>query len=400
MQTASTHLRWILAVAAVLWLLVIGINGTAFYVIAAPENQRVLQNNVGWERSYKPMIHDRLQPEIAVFGASWARDAFDYEEISALIGRPFFNHAVSGGYPYENRRFLQSALDLGRLQVVVLNLDSFIGHPRQTKFQYGFNEGLLRVEPDGSVNTQRSWNRFFAATLSGAAVGNNLAAFGILRQYRGGKPKEQLLRAYDRRDFNRQTERVQRWRATLLDGRPSSEGQAETFEQVEFVRRLDELATALRLACGRGVALKAYFTPTHPVLESKMLDQTAAKLAVWDFLRARQTSCPGGLEMWDFAYPNAITLEGLREGGGKARFFREDGHPRPSAGQLMAAQMFGKSLFASPLQDLGRDLLRMDRASAEDWLSSRQARWRGDWRESERQAVLSDLDLTQRFAAP
>ena len=69
MQSPSKHLRWILAVAAVLWLIVIGINGTAFYVIAAPENQRILQNNVGWERTYKPMIHDRLQPEVAVFGA-------------------------------------------------------------------------------------------------------------------------------------------------------------------------------------------------------------------------------------------------------------------------------------------------------------------------------------------
>lgn len=400
MQSPSTHLRWILAVAALLWITVIGINGTAFYVIAAPENQRVLQNNVGWERSYKPMIHDRLQPEVAVFGASWARDAFDYEDISALLGRPFFNHAVSGGYPYENRRFLQSALDLGRLQAVVINLDSFIRHPRQTQFQYGFNDGLLRVEPDGSPNGQRAWNRFFAATLSGAAVGNNLSALAILREYRGGKPKEELLRAYDRRNYDLQTDRVQHWRAVLLDGKPSGEGQPEAFDATDFGRRLDELGKAVRLACESGVALKAYFTPTHPVLVPQISDQLAMKLAIWDFLRARQTNCPSGLAFWDFAYPNAITLEALREGGGKARFFREDGHPRPSAGQLMAAQMFGKPLFPAPLQDLGLDLMTLDREAAQAWLSSRQARWRGQWRESERQAVLADLDLTQRFAAP
>ncbi|MFY8018122.1 MAG: hypothetical protein ACOVN9_08405, partial [Inhella sp.] len=129
MQSAKTHLRWILAMAALLWLFVIGINGTAFFVIAAPENQRILQNNVGWERTYKPMIHDRLRPEVAVFGASWARDAFDYEEITEILGRPFFNHAVSGGQPYENRRFLQSALAEGNLQVVLLNLNSFQRHP-------------------------------------------------------------------------------------------------------------------------------------------------------------------------------------------------------------------------------------------------------------------------------
>ena len=159
-QTAANHLRWILGVAAVLWLLVISINGSAFFVIAAPENQRILQNNVGWERTYKPMIHDRLQPEVAVFGASWARDAFDYEEITELLGRPFFNHAVSGGQPFENRRFLQSALAAGRLQMVMLNVDSFLSHPKQLKSQYGFNEGLLSVDADGKPNRQSSWNRF------------------------------------------------------------------------------------------------------------------------------------------------------------------------------------------------------------------------------------------------
>ena len=81
------------------------------------------------------------------------------------------NHAVSGGQPYENRRFLQSALTQGNLQTVLLNLDSFNRHPKQLKFQYGFNEGLLRVDEAGAPNTQASWHRFFAATLSGAAVG-------------------------------------------------------------------------------------------------------------------------------------------------------------------------------------------------------------------------------------
>ena len=401
MQKPSTHLRWILAVAALLWLIVIGINGTAFYVIAAPENQRILQNNVGWERTYKPMIHDRLQPEVAVFGASWARDAFDYEEITALLGRPFFNHAVSGGQPYENRRFLQSALAANpRLQVVMLNINSFERQTKQLKFQYGFNEGLLNVEPDGSPNPQSAWNRFFAATLSGAAVGNNLSALSILREFRSGKPKQELLRAYDRHDLAANPRRAA-W-VRVLAGERGSEGEPEAFEIAKAASKFEELGEAVRLACAHGLQVKTYFTPGHPVTVRYAPDQAAMKIAVLDYLAALRPLCPKGLAYWDFAYPNAMTLEGLGgpDRGGISRYFREDGHPRPTAGELMAAQMFSRPLFEKPLEDMGIDLLALPRAQAVDWIRRREARWRGDWQEGERTAVLNDLMTTRKHGAP
>lgn len=402
-QAPAKHLRWILAVAAVLWLLVIAINGTAFYVIAAPENQRILQNNVGWERTYKPMIHDRLQPEVAVFGASWARDAFDYEETTALLGRPFFNHAVSGGQPYENRRFLQSALAANpRLQVVMLNLNSFERHTRQLKFQYGFNEGLLKVDPDGEPNPQVTWNRFFAATLSGAAVGNNLSAFGILREFRSGVPKQTLLRAYDRHDLAANPRQAQ-W-ARMLAGERSGEGDAEPYDQAGTSLKFEELGNAVRLACARGLPVKTYYTPSHPVILRYAHDQAALKIAVLDYLRALQAQCPAGLAYWDFAYPNAMTLEGLggpdAESGGLARYFREDGHPRPTAGQLMTARMFDRPFFDAPLRDMGVDLLTLPRAEAERWIREREARWRGEWQPGAREAVLHDLMTTRKHGAP
>lgn len=400
MQTPKQHLRWIVRTAALLWLVVIGINGIAFFVIAAPQNQRVLQNNVGWERTYKPMVHDRLQPQVAVFGASWARDAFDYEEISALLGRPFFNHAVSGGYPYENRRFLQSALAGGRLDTVVLNLNSFIRHPRQTQSQYGFNDGLLNVNPDGSVNAQKGWNRFFAATLSGAAVGNNLSAFNILRQFHSGKPKHELLRAYDRRDFETDPARRRLWQRVLA-GAPSGEGRPATLDTALLARNLDELNEALRVACSHGVRVHTYWTVSHPVILERAEDEGALKLALWDFLAGWRTRCPGGLSYWDFAYPNAITFEGLRPTDSPhARYFRADGHPRPSAGQLMAARMFDRPFFERPLNDLGTDLLRLERRQAQGWIQEREARWRGQWASGAREALLADLQTSGAHAAP
>lgn len=401
MQRAARHLQWILGVAALLWLIVIGINGTAFYVIAAPENQRILQNNVGWERTYKPMIHDRLQPEVAVFGASWARDAFDYEEITELLGRPFFNHAVSGGQPYENRRFLQSALATNpNLKVVLLNLNSFQRHPKQLKFQYGFNEGLLAVSPDGQPNAQASWNRFFAATLSGAAVGNNLSAFGILREFRAGKPKQELLRAYDRHDLAANPRQPQ-W-ARMLAGEPSGEGEPEAFDAAGTAETFEELGNAIRLACARGLPVKAYTTPAHPVILRMAPSLAPMKTAVLDYLQAFKADCKQGLSFWDFAYPNALTLEGLGgpDGTGKSRYFREDGHPRPSTGQVMAAQMFAKPFFAAPLHDLGTDLLALPPAEARAWIQQREARWRGAWQPGAREAVLQDLQTMRQHGAP
>lgn len=400
MQSARQHLRWILTAAALLWLIVIAINATAFFVIAAPENQRILQNNVGWERTYKPMIHDRLRPEVAVFGASWARDAFDYEEITALLGRSFFNHAVSGGYPYENRRFLQSALAGGRLDTVVLNLNSFIRHARQTQWQYGFNDGLLNVNPDGIPNRHKAWNRFFAATLSGAAVGNNLSAFNILRQYRSGKSKQELLRAYDRHDFAAQAERWRHWQRVLAGG-ASGEGVPTPVDGQSFGHQLDELAEALRLACGQNVRVHAYWTVSHPVILPKVEDESALKLAVWDFLAGWRAQCPAGLSYWDFAHPNAITFEGLGPGdSSQSRYFRADGHPRPTAGELMAARMFDRSLSGVPMQRLSEDLMQMNRQEAMAWIAEREARWRGHWAPGAREALLADIQAGAAHGKP
>jgi hypothetical protein len=379
----------------------IGINATAFFVIAAPENQRVLQNNVGWERTYKPMLHDRLQPEVAVFGASWARDAFDYEETTQILGRPFFNHAVSGGQAYENRRFMQSALAGGRLQAVMLNVDSFLRRSNQLKFQYGFNEGLLNVDPAGQANSGVQAQRFFASTLSGAAIGNNVSAMGILRQFRGGKPKNELLRAYDRHDFAARADRVALWRRSVLEGQPTGEGQPAPFTQAEFDRASEELALAVDLACQAGVRVIAYWTPSHAAIVDRAIDQTELKSAVWRLLAARLGRCPGGLALHDFNYPNLVSLEAVLDGAPQGRYFRTDGHPRPTVGELMTSVMFQRPGPGAGLQDFGQqDLLALDTAAALAWIERREARWRGQWTDEDRAALRNDLDRTQDHGAP
>ncbi|MCP4979418.1 MAG: hypothetical protein GY935_02860 [Gammaproteobacteria bacterium] len=85
-----------------------------------------MQLLAGWGRTYKPILYDELQPDIAVFGASWARDAFDPIETGELLGGRVFNHAVSGGTTYETRRFADSAPDNENLEAVIINLNTFL----------------------------------------------------------------------------------------------------------------------------------------------------------------------------------------------------------------------------------------------------------------------------------
>ena len=75
---------------------VASVNLLAYRYMLSDDNQAIVQLLSGWGRIYKPILYDEIKPEIAVFGASWARDAFDPLETSRLLGRRVFNHGGSG----------------------------------------------------------------------------------------------------------------------------------------------------------------------------------------------------------------------------------------------------------------------------------------------------------------
>jgi len=112
------------------------------------DNQAIVQLLSGWGRTYKPILYDEVQPQVAVFGASWARDAFDPIETTRLLGRSVFNHGVSGATRYETRRFADSALDNPNLRVAIINLNTFYRDKVAARFRYGFDESILNVDAD------------------------------------------------------------------------------------------------------------------------------------------------------------------------------------------------------------------------------------------------------------
>jgi hypothetical protein len=361
-----------------LFVLVSGFNLYIFKVIAAPTNQRILQNNVGWERSYKPILFDELKPKVAVFGASWARDAFDYEEMSKFFGREFFNFAASGAQPYENLRFLQSALAADTLDTVILNLDSFSAYQRRPPTQYGFNEDILSVKADGSPNPLKAWHRLFAKTLSGAAIASNISSLKLMGEAQKGRPKEELLRAYDRADykalgpaivdFKKQREQAAFPAVPLRE--VSITALAEQKSYLGFLR------SALAAACQKGVATVGYLTPHHGLAlhqEPKNDMLLARKLAILVVMQEAKKECKGKLSFYDFYTPNRVTLEGIQSSMDKGHFYRSDLHPRPTIGLAMAQVMFSSSSVAG--EEFGVDLLALPDLVAEAWIRKRFAGW-------------------------
>jgi len=127
-------------------------------------------------------------------------------------------------------------------------------------------------------------------------------------------------------------------------------------------------------------ASSGYFTPSH-VRQQSCDAQATEELAALEYLRGKQANCKAQIRLFDFAYPNAVTLEGVLTPVRASQYYRPDGHPRPTMGLLMAASMFERDYppgtSALIRQDFGVDLL--SRQDAEVWLLARAARCEGDW---------------------
>ena len=187
----------------------------AFKQVLKPENQAIVQLIGGWSRVYKPILFDHFRPQVAVFGASWARDAFDPLTVSELTGLNWFNHAVSASTPYESRRFIESSLDDPRLEAVVLNLDTFLIPDVAVRAKSGFDETLLDTDTTGQPTRWLAARRFFATTVSGAAIGNNIEVLNAIRARDAGTDPADYLEAYQRLDFDAHVASLDRLRSLL-----------------------------------------------------------------------------------------------------------------------------------------------------------------------------------------
>jgi hypothetical protein len=372
---------WCVSVTAVI---VASVNLVAYNYMLRDNNQAIVQLVAGWGRMYKPILYDEAKPNVAVYGASWARDAFDPDTTGRIIGLKVFNHAVSGGTAYETRRFADSSLDNPNLQAAIVNLNNFYRSEIVARVRYGFDESILDVDPEHKPNHWVALKRTYSLALTGWAAGANLKLFSTLRARDSGAAPSEYLKAYQRADHTRRSGSMETARQRIFPepGRASEPSQPDPPPQ--FVSaELEELEVMIDGFCEHGIDVYAYFTPAHVRSQDCNL-QATKKLAALEFLRRKQTMCKARISYFDFAYPNAVTLEGVLTPVTSSKYYRPDGHPRPTMGELMAASMFDREFPpdtpAVLEEDFGVDLLTQ--RDAEGWLLERAARCEGDWGEN------------------
>lgn len=369
---------WIFSsVVIVIAAVVASVNLVAYRYMLSDENQAIVQLLSGWGRVYKPILYDEIKPEIAVFGASWARDAFDPLETSQLLGRRVFNHGVSGGTAYETRRFADSALDNPKLQAAIVNLNNFYPGDNSARFRYGFDESILDVDADHQPNRFVELRRAYSLALGGWAVGANIRLISTIRERERGVARPDYLDSYQKADLTRRNMKPLRRRVFPEPGQ--APGTADADDETLHIEQ-PELEILIDGFCGKNVDVYAYFTPSHARKQSCDLG-ASKKLAALEFLRNKQRSCNARIHYYDFSYVNAMTLEGVLHPVTASQYYRPDGHPRPAAGLAMAAIMFDRPFppdaTALLKQDFGVDLLSHE--DAEGWLLQRAARCLGDW---------------------
>ena len=380
---ARRFLRIFSAVVLVIALLVSVVNLSAYRYMLRDNNQDIVQLLAGWGRMYKPILYDEIKPNVVVLGASWARDAFDPIESANLIGRKLFNHAVSGGTAYETRRFGDSALDNPELEAAIVNLDTFYRSKKAARIRYGFDESILDVDPDGNPNSWVGLRRAYSLALSGWAAGANLKLISKIHERDSGAPRPEYLRAYEHANHTRRSSSMELARKRIFPERDSTSPSSQVTTPREAIAQPAELEVMIDRFCARGIDVYAYFTPSH--MRKASCDLNAGEeFAALELLRRKQSSCSAKISYFDFAYPNAVTLEGMLTPVKSSKYYRPDGHPRPTVGLLMIARMFGSDYpSGTPAlleQDFGVDL--MTHPDAAGWILERAARCQGDWGEN------------------
>jgi hypothetical protein len=383
--TLGTRFLRIFAVCvSVTALLVASVNLVAYNYMLRENNQTIVQLLAGWGRMYKPILYDEIKPQVAVFGASWARDAFDPGATSRTIGLKVFNHAVSGGTAYETRRFADSSVDNPNLQAAIINLNNFYRTEPRARVRYGFDESILDVDPEHKPNQWVSLKRTYSLTLTGWAAGANLKLISTIRARDHGAPPSDYLKAYQQADHTRRSGRMKIARQRIFPAPDGAPDPAPSKSPPRFgIAELKELEVLIDGFCEHQIDIYTYFTPSH-VRQQKCDLQATKKLAALKFLQRKQAMCDASISYFDFAYPNAVTLEGVLTPVTSSEYYRPDGHPRPTMGVLMAARMFDREFPADTpavvTKDFGVDLLTHEDPGG--WLLERAARCEGDWGET------------------
>lgn len=385
-RVASRYVKRLLIILLLVLLSVMGLNNIVFHLIQSPQNVGTAQMIYGWARLYKPMIYDDVKPEIVSFGYSWVRDLFDPPKMEALTGKRFFNFGMSGATSFESYRLIQSSLAVHKPEIVLLDLRSFYDTPREHLMESQFDERILHVNRDGSLNPYANLFRLVKVNTSGAALAFNYRFLSTKWRLMSGERRENVLESYEQRDWSKAAGRIESIRRLVSNQRDFGE---ETDPRIRGALTYRDLQASMRLLCDAGVDIKLF---ESPITCGYNMSQTLSALAL---VREVAPSCASSISFHVFRYPNAVTLEGLSQDPGLSLFYRPDNHPRPPLGELITTKMLGleEQPNAPPLpSDFGIDVSAMPIDAAEQWILSRGKRCYGQWEDGVLDATLEDLE--------
>lgn len=348
-------------------LSVILLNNVVFQMMRSSERISTSQMIPGWSRIYKPLMYDVVKPDAVSFGYSWVRDLFDPDIAEPLLGKSFFNFGLSGATSFESMRLIQSSLATHVPEHAFLDIRAFPDAPRARLLEHQFDERILHVNRDGSENNMAPIYRWIKVNTGGAALAFNLRFLNIEQKLRFGAQRESLLPPYEQRDWALRSDDINFYRA-LVEQRsePNNAQDGNTYE---------DLKKSIGLLCEKGVKVHIYDAP-WPCSQPYQVSINQLNI-----LRDLGKTCQS-LTYHMFGYPNVVTMEGLQKDPGQSLFYRPDGHPRPTAGQLILTQILDlQDTDAAPSlpSDFGQDLLKLPKAQAALWVKERAARCEGKW---------------------
>jgi hypothetical protein len=318
---------------------------------------------VNYTREMKPLLLERAQPEVLILGASTAENGYA-PDFRGFGGRPGFNLALGSASIYEIYRMFQHALHEAPIKTVVFTADFATYTVNESKRVYGFREGLLAVQEDGTPTPanrrETPWRllfrpSYYADTVSTLRQQNPDFCDTVTPVYashlyrRNGQRMPESGRRYVTclgNDFVFSTSvKTLATRFAGLDRRNLFPAMDDGTSKWEMLRRV------LRLAHSSNVAFRVNFPPCHAdYLE--LIERVLGPSALYDFKkRVVEINLEVAREMkrkpfpvWDFCTYNRFTtprvIDNLQRGQ-TVRGFMDLQHFDPDLGSRALGVMLG-----------------------------------------------------------
>lgn len=289
-----------------------------------------------------------VRPRTLVLGSSRVEIGIDAADpLWPASMRPVYNLAISAGGPYIARRYLQNALSLEKVDLVIVGLDFefFLGDPPSPQEKPEF--ARLRVSADGTPNLL--WRRerikdLLLATLSLDTLTDTVATVRANRApYSSDMVSGDWRRIYflHPEDFGGF---YPRWMLEDVNKIPEFIGLTRNNSAMEDVKAIIELCLSHR------TRVIFFINPYHAdLLETFSITGHWLAFEQWkrDLLRLTESYSdngnPASIPLWDFSDYDLYSTESVEAGQQRLKWYVSPSHYSPSLGGKLITSLLNPS---------------------------------------------------------